>query len=1128
MLPRYVLVGVLLWATLAPTCPAQQLVINELMPSNNSIIKDAQGQYDDWIELYNPTDSPVDVAGMYLSDDPANPTLWPILQGDAASTTIPARGFLLIWADGDTDDDGLHADFALSARGEELSLVAADGVTVLDSIRFGELSSDVSYGRFPDGSADWRSMYASPTPGTANANLYIGAVTEPRASHQRGFYDAAFEVTLSTDTPGALIYYTLDGREPYDQGGRSPLGQVYSTPIPVSGTSTLRVRAIGPTPEWMPSAIVTHSYLFLDDVIRQPKRPAGFATNWGHSGSGDYEMDPEVVDSPQYRDVILDSLSAIPSLSLVMHPSDWFGPDGRGIYIQGELSERVVSAEYLLPDGDEGFQIDGTVMIVGGSSPNRWKMDKLSMRLKFTGDHGPPKLRYPLFGDEATDEFDTLVVDARMNNSWAYGGGVGVSRQGAGQRDLAQYTRDQFAADIQNTMGGFAHRGRHVHLYLNGLYWGLYWLHERPDEHFAAAYFGGSDDDYDVLKHSAGRVVHGSGSAYREMLSLADTGLSTPEQYRAIQQHLDILDLIDYLIMNYYIGNTDWAHHNWYATRNRVDPGSRWRYHSWDAEHVMEGLHDDRTWRDNDGAPTGLHYQLLANDDYRLQFADHVHRHFFNQGILTPDAIMDLYQVRLDEVYEAVVAESARWGDNHRSTPYTRDKEWVAERDWLQQTYFPQRADIVLNQIRARGWYPDIDAPHFLINDAYQHGGYAKTGAVLTLVNPHSAGEIYFTLDGSDPRSSDIAERPTTVLLAANAPKRFVVPIGPLDPDWPSPGFDDSTWTEAVGGVGFEIGWDYQDFIAVDLFDTMWALNASCLFRMPFQVDDPTRFGTLTLHLRYDDGFVAYINGVPVAAAGAPAELKWDSHSTEAHEAEVAFAQFDISAFLRELSSGENLLAIHGLNGSSTSPDFLIDAELLAAEGAAPEMGLYASPLALAKSARVKTRLFHDNQWSALNEAVYSVGSIRESLRITELMYHPADANEEFIELTNLGADTLNLNLVRFSNGIDFHFGDIDLEPGGFLVVVRDLSAFTSAHGTEVPIAGEYTGNLRNRGERIELSDALGESVLDFRYDDGWYTSTDGDGLSLEIVDVLNSDPNSLSEKETWRPSQAVGGSPGW
>ncbi len=216
------------------------------------------------------------------------------------------------------------------------------------------------------------------------------------------------------------------------------------------------------------------------------------------------------------------------------------------------------------------------------------------------------------------------------------------------------------------------------------------------------------------------------------------------------------------------------------------------------------------------------------------------------------------------------------------------------------------------------------------------------------------------------------------------------------------------------------------------------------------------------------------------------------------------------------------------MNASSTSPDFLIEAKLEAEAGAALDTGLYSGPLSLAKSSRVKARLFQDGQWSALNEAVYGVGSVRESLRITELMYHPPDPNEEFIALSNIGANPINLNLVRFTNGIRLRFGDIDLEPGAYLVVARDLSAFAAAYGPDVMVAGAYTGSLSNGSERVELVDALGGTILDFRYDDSWYGSTDGDGLSLELADVQNADPNGLSEKEAWHPSLDVGGSPGW
>ncbi|UCD52051.1 MAG: lamin tail domain-containing protein, partial [Phycisphaerales bacterium] len=904
--------------------------------------------------------------------------------------------------------------------------------------------------------------------------------------------------------------------------------------------TTTCLRAVALKPGWKPTNIDTHSYIFLDDVIRQPARPFGWPTNWGHTGSGDYQMDPDVVDDPLYRDTIKDDLKAVPTLSLVTRQDNWFGSGGRGIYPQGELSERPVSAELIFADDREGFQIDCAVMIVGGTSPQRWKMDKLSMRLKFQAAYGPTKLRYPVFGDDATEEFDTLVVDARMNNSWAYGGGVGVSRPGAGQRDLAQYTRDQFVADLQNAMGGYGPRGRHVHLYLNGLYWGLYWLHERPDEHFAASYFGGDSEDYDVLKHQSGRVVNGSSAEYRDMVNLASAG-----QYGEIQQHLDVSGLIDYLLANYYVGNTDWAHQNWYASRSRVDAEGLWRYHSWDAEHCMEGLSDNVTGRNNSGGPTGVHYGLLASEEYRLRVADHVHRRFFNSGVLTPEGATALYQIRLDEVDRAVVGESARWGDNHRSRPYTRDVEWVEERDWLLDTYLQQRSQIVLNQLRSRGWYPNVSAPVFQIDGTYQHGGQVEIGSAVSM--RAGAGDIWYTLDGSDPRVPGVAPAPgeDTVLVAEDAFKKVLVPTEAVDEAWRGdPDFDDSAWISGSGGVGYEHSTGYEQFFSIDVQDQMYGRNAGCYIRIPFELtpEDLQDAGGLVLKMRYDDGFIAYLNGVEIQRVMFDGTAAWNSEATDNHSDldAISFETFYVSDAIDQLRLGTNILAIHGLNAGSTSSDFLISAELTASAGAtpgtpgglSPTAAQYSGPIALDISTPVKARALNGATWSALNEAVFAVGPVAASLRISEIMYHPAESDDlaatEYVELTNIGAETINLNLVQFTDGIDFTFPSIELAPGDYVLVVEETSAFEAWYGPGLPIAGQYTGNLRNGGERLELTDAAGQRIHNFRFQDDWYDITDGQGFSLTVKAPASTDPQGWGDKAAWRPSADVDGSPGF
>ncbi|MHB8866041.1 MAG: lamin tail domain-containing protein, partial [Pirellulaceae bacterium] len=141
------------------------VVINEFMVINRRTAPDPQGEFDDWIELYNCSAGDVDVSGMYLSDSDAKLLKWSF----PAGTTIPGRGSLIVWLnEGTPTDGGLHANFKLAKKGETIYLIDADSRrnVVLDQITYGPLRKEVSYGRFPDGGPIWQPLV--PTPGTRN------------------------------------------------------------------------------------------------------------------------------------------------------------------------------------------------------------------------------------------------------------------------------------------------------------------------------------------------------------------------------------------------------------------------------------------------------------------------------------------------------------------------------------------------------------------------------------------------------------------------------------------------------------------------------------------------------------------------------------------------------------------------------------------------------------------------------------------------------------------------------------------------------------------------------------------------------------------------------------------------
>ncbi|HER20525.1 MAG TPA: lamin tail domain-containing protein, partial [Chromatiales bacterium] len=325
-------------------------------------------------------------------------------------------------------------------------------------------------------------------------------------------------------------------------------------------------------------------------------------------------------------------------------------------------------------------------------------------------------------------------------------------------------------------------------------------------------------------------------------------------------------------------------------------------------------------------------------------------------------------------------------------------------------------------------------------------------------------------------------------------------------------------------------------YITYDVEDVMYGHYTSAYVRVPFVLtqDQKDRFTTLTLGVRYDDGFVAYLNGEEIHRVGVSGTPGWTS--TGASHENRGMEYFDVSDHADALVVGANLLALHGANSSAGSSDFVISAQLTAQEDrpadVSPTALLYnpAHPLDLQASSHIKARArTAEGTWSALAEATFAVGPVAESLRITELMYHPTDPNAEFVELLNIGAEPINLARVRFDEGIDIVFEPLDLDPGEYIVIVADAMHFALQHPDYTGvIAGTYAGRLSNAGERLRLVDALGTVIHEFTYKDGWHPATDGAGFSLTIVDPYNTDLTAWDRKESWRPSALVGGSPGY
>jgi hypothetical protein len=960
-----------------------QVVINEFVASNRLGKLDGDGHNSDWIELTNHSSEAVSLDGWFLTDDPENPQKWAF----PANTVLPSEGYLIVFASGQSihnyvDPAGyLHTNFALDKDGEYLALVYPNGRAAHEyRPAYPPQETDISFGLW----YDLYRYFASPTPGKANSDAFLGFTDKPNYSRDRGFYDEPFTLEISSDTPGAFIHYTLDGSEPTEQDGL-----LYDPNAPLQIGTTAVVRSIAIKPGYRPGPAKTATFIFPDDVAQQPADPDGWPSNWSYdqdvdsndgSGNGiipsDYEMDPRVVNSTLPGYSIRDALLDIPTVSIAMLPED-FLTDGEtnGIYANPlQRWERKCSIEYILPDGQKGFQEDCKIEVHGNASRRPFRMQKHSLRLTFTSEYGVSKLNYPLFENCDVEEFNQLVLRACFTDSW----GLVSWDSGRYRPNDSQYTRDVWMKRSLADMGQPSSAGDYVHVYVNGLYFGVFNLTERLSEDFFADHLGGQPENWEInADFSTPR------SRWNEMMSCNPASLAGYEQ---MKDYLDMENFADYMLLHFYADAEDWPHHNGYAAANPVSGDGKFRFFVWDQEIVLDYHGRAASRIDSTGGVGALFQKMRTSEEFRLLFADRVYKHCFNNGAISISGSQNRYFEIANIIDKAIVAESARWGDTRMKTPYgstigqpnplddinhnlyppapngpdfyfTREQSWLVERDNVINNYIPAIHDMnnsyaIVKLFRSKALYPAADPPVLNINGTAQHGGHAETDDLLTMTNPGGSGTIYYTLDGSDPRL---------------------------------PGGEVNTASAA-----------------------------------------------------------AYSGAIP-----------------------------------------------------------------------------------LLRSTLVKARIKSDTTWSALAEATYAVGPVAESLRISELMYHPAEPKTEFIELLNVGEEPINLNMVSFTKGVDYVFGDVTLQPGHYTVIVEDQTAFINRYGSGLSIAGQYTGRLDNGGERIKFKDAVGLEIQDFSYDDDWHELTDGFGFSLTMVNPASTDPKDWGRKSGWRSSLAEGGTPG-
>lgn len=634
--------------------------------------------------------------------------------------------------------------------------------------------------------------FATPSPTNFNGTGFGGFVADTKFSHDRGFYNTGFFLVITSATESATIRYTTNGSTP-----TATTGRIYTGPIFINRTTTLRAAAF--KSGLFPSDVDTHTYIYLNDVLTQSPTGAPPTPEWPNPGaippsnqSMDYGMDPEIVNSPTWRPMLSNALTSIPTFSIVTDLPHLFSASS-GIYANPSGDERTwerpASVELIHPDGTEGFQINAGLRIRGGFSRSP-SNPKHAFRLFFRQEYGDAKLNYPVFGPEGAEEFDKLDLRTFQNYSWAF------------QNDARMIgLRDQFSRDAQIAMGRPSTQGNFFHLYINGHYWGLYNTEERSEASYGETYFGGRAEEYDTVKVDPDlgyniEATDGNLDAWMRLWQAAVAGFSNDADYFRVQglnvdgtpnpayeNLIEVPNLIDYMLIIIYGGNLDApisnflgnnSPNNWFGIRRR-NGETGFRFFAHDSEHtlLLEQLNVDRTGPFPAGdpaqgstfsksSPQYIWTRMTANAEFRLLVADHIQRHFFRGGVFSTEGARSLFLTRSNEIQSAIVAESARWGDAKRATPFNRN-DWVTEMNRVYGSYFAQRPATVLSQLRADNLWPTTVAPTLS-----SYGGLVSAGFSLYMTNSNGSSTIYYTLDGSDPRLRGGNISPAAIAYTAN------------------------------------------------------------------------------------------------------------------------------------------------------------------------------------------------------------------------------------------------------------------------------------------------------------------------------------------------------------------------
>lgn len=513
-----------------------QIIINEYSVSNATIaaggtqFTDNTGGHPDWIELYNSGASVVTIGGWNLSDDPTNLSKYTF----PATASVPAGGFLRIWASGkgsSADAAGhIHTTFKLTqCKGDWI--VLSNAGTIVDSLQLRKTQTGHSRGRTPNGTTAWK-VYTTPTPNASNSGTsYIDYAPTPFMNPTAGFYSGAQNVSIAVVPSASItIYYTTTGAEP------TTSSSVYSSAVSISTTTVLRALAVSSNPAYLPSFMETETYFINENI------------------------------NSKYGVVSICGGTALNSLMNGTQNN----PKTHLEYFENNLFE---TESYGLCDKH------------GNDS---WAFDQRGIDFETKDDYGYNNaLKHKFFqdtrlGKSNRKEFQHVILKA------------GASDNFPGDNTVECHMRDAFVQSyaFRKDLELDGRRYKPVIMYVNGKYWGVYELREAFEEDYTDYYY--NQPDIMELKYWGGYVNNPPASWQNDWANLYNYVMSNPmtnaTNYAHVDSALSFKSLIDYMVYNSYVVNSDFINWNssWWRGVNVNEDKHKWRYWMWDMDNVYD------------------------------------------------------------------------------------------------------------------------------------------------------------------------------------------------------------------------------------------------------------------------------------------------------------------------------------------------------------------------------------------------------------------------------------------------------------------------------------------------------------------------------------------------------------